>query len=123
VEEFVLDGFGGSGAGLASRGSCDDSKKLELDDGGAGDVEPLGIGASVGRCEEDAVIVCEGVEERAVSWGETFDEVPGAEGEPHPETFGAGTCQEGSARETLWVDSVGEVKIAYVADGLYVNDR
>jgi len=84
MEELVLDGFGGCGAGLAARGGGDDSQELDFGEGGAGDVEALGVGACVGRGEEEAVVVGEGVKEGAVGGGEAFQQVSGAEGEAQP---------------------------------------
>jgi hypothetical protein len=133
VEELVLDGctaigrtgnweLVGAGAGWrregAAGGGGDDGEQVELGDGGAGDVEALGVGAGVGRGEEEAGVVDQGVEEGAVGGGEAFEEVAGAEGEAEPEALAARTGEEGAAGEALGVDGVREVEVADVADGL-----
>src|SRR5208283_5704793 len=54
VEELFLEVFGGGGEGLAAGGGGDDGEQLELGEGGAGDIEALGVGAGVGGGEEEA---------------------------------------------------------------------
>ncbi len=104
VEELVLEGFGGGGAGLAAGGGGDDGEELEIGESGAGNVEALCVGTGVGRGEEEAVVVGECVEEGAVGGGESLQEVAGAEDEAEPEALGAGTGEKGSAGEALGVD-------------------
>jgi len=123
VEELVLDGFRSGGAGLAAGGGSDDGEKLDLGEGGAGDVEALGVGAGVGRGEEEAVVVGQGVEEGTVGGGEAFEQVPGAEGEAQPESLRSGTGEESAAIEALWIDGVGEVEVTDVAYGFDVVER
>lgn len=43
--------------------------------------------------------------------------VASEKGEPEPEAFGAGTCEEGAAGEAFGVGGVGEVEVADVGDG------
>ena len=124
VEEvFLKTGDCGGGERLAARGRGDDGDELEVGEGGAGDVNALGIGTGVGRGEEEACIVEDVVEEGDVGGGETFEEVAGAEGHAEPEAFGAGAREKGAAGEALWVSGVGEVEVADVADVLDVAEE
>ena len=120
MEEFVLDGFGGGMAGLAAGGGSDDGEELDVGEGCAGDVEALGVGTGVRWGEEESVVVGERVEKGAVGGGEAFEKVSGAEGEAQPEPLGAGTGEEGAAGKALWIDGVGEVEVADVADSFDV---
>jgi hypothetical protein len=123
VKELALDVFGWGGAGLTAGGGGDDGEELEIGEGGAGNIEALGVGTSVGRGEEEAVVVGEGVEEGAVGGGEALQKIARLEGEAEPEALGAGTCEEGAAGEALGVDGVREVEIADVAYGLDIVER
>jgi hypothetical protein len=109
--------------GWPGGGRGDDGQELDFGEGGAGNVEALGVGAGVGRGEEEAIVVGEGVDQRAVGGSEALEEVARLEGEAEPETFAAGTGEEGAAGEALGVDGVGEVEIADVAYGLDVVER
>jgi len=124
VEEFVLEALlgGAVGRGGAARRRGDDGEEVEVGEGGAGNVEALGVGAGVGWGEEEAGVVDQGVDERAVGWGEAFKEVSGAEGEAEPEAFGTGTREEYAADEALGVDGIREVEVADVADGLDIGE-
>ena len=68
MEELVLEVFlgGAIGCSSAAGGGGDDGEELEFGDGCSRDVEALGVGAGVGRGEEEAVVVGECVEEGAV---------------------------------------------------------
>ena len=123
MEEIVLEVFSGGGEGLAAGGGGDDGEELDIGEGGAGDVYALGVGAGVGRGEEEAVVIGECVEEGAVGGSEALDEVARLEGEAEPEALGAGTGEKGAAGEALGVDRVGEVEVADVAYGLDVLER
>ena len=125
MEEFVLEGLlGGFGGELRSPGrSGDDSEELEFGNGGAGNVDALGVRAGVGRSEEQAGVVDEGVEQGEVGGGQAFQDVPGAEGDAEPEAFAAGARQEGAAGEALGVDWIGEIEVADEVDNLDVVDR
>jgi hypothetical protein len=125
VEEFVLEVFfgGAIGDGRTAGGGGDDGEQVDVGEGGTGDVEALSVGAGVGRGEEEAGVVDEGVEQGAIGGGEAFEEVSSAEGEAEPEAFGAGAGEEDAAGETLGVDRVGEVEFANVADGFDVGER
>jgi hypothetical protein len=120
VEELILDGFGWRGAGLAAGGGGDDGEELDLGEGGAGNVEALGVGAGVGRGEEETIVVGEGVEKGTVGGGEAFKQVPGAKGEAQPESLRSGTGEKGAAGEALGIDRVGEVEVADVTNGFDV---
>ena len=121
-EEFALKAFFGGAIrnGGAPGGSGDDGEQVELRDGGAGDIESLGVRAGVRRGEEEAGVVDEGVKQSEVGGREAFEQVAGAEGEAEPEAFGAGAGEEAAAGEALGVLRVGEVEVANVADGLDV---
>jgi hypothetical protein len=125
VDEIFLEVFGGGGGGegLAAGGRGDDGQELDFGEGGAGDVEALGVGAGVGWGEEEAVVVGEGVEEGAVGGGEALQKIASPEGEAEPEAFRAGTGEEGAASEALGVDGVREVEVADIANGLDVVER
>ena len=86
MEELVLEVFFGGtvGGGWAAGWGGDDGEEQEAGDGGSGDVEALGVGAGVGRGEEEAGVVAEGVEQGAVGGGEAFEEIAGAESEAEP---------------------------------------
>jgi hypothetical protein len=77
VEELVLEALLGGliGEGLAAGGGGDDGQELKLGDGGTGDIDALGVGTGVGRGEEEAGIVDEGVEQGAVGGGEALEQV------------------------------------------------
>ena len=92
-------------------------------EGGSGDVDALGVGAGIGRGEEESGVVEEVVEEGDVGGGEAFEEVAAAEGHAEPEAFGAGAGEEGAAGEAFGVDGVGEVEVADVADVLDVVEK
>jgi len=123
MEEVGLEVLGGGGTGLAAGGGGDDGEELEIGEGGAGNVEALGVGTGVGRGEEEAVVVGEGVEEGAVGGGEALQKIARLEGEAEPEALGAGASEKGAAGEALGVDGVGEVEVADVANGLDVAER
>src|ERR1035437_4158265 len=122
VEEFVLEVFfgGAIGDGRTAGGGGDDGEQVDVGEGGAGDVEALSVGAGVGRGEEEAGVVDEGVEQGAIGGGEAFEEVAGTDGEAEPEALAALTGEEGAAGEALGVDWVREVEVADVADELDV---
>ena len=96
---------------------------MQLGDGGAGDVDALGVGARVGRGEVESGVVDEVVGEGDIGGGEAFEDVACAEGEAEPETLGARTGEEGAAGEAFGVEGVVEVEVADVADVLYVLEE
>jgi len=107
VEEVFLEaGDVCGGDGFAAGGRGDNGQELELGEGGAGNVDALGVGAGVGWGEEEAGVVDEVVEEGGVGGRETFEEIAGAESEAKPEAFGARAGEEGAAGESLRVDGV-----------------
>src|ERR1700733_8584425 len=76
VEEVFLEGGdGGGGEGFAAGGGGDDGEELEFGEGGAGNVDALGVGASVGRGDLKAGILDEVVGEGDVDGSEAFEEV------------------------------------------------
>ena len=58
MEKVFLEG-GRAGLGLATGGGGDDSQQLQVGERGAGDVEALGVGADVGRNQEETDVVDE----------------------------------------------------------------
>lgn len=121
VEEVFLEGGdAGSGQRLAAGGGGDDGYELEFGEGGARNVEALGVRASIGWGEVEACVPDEVVEEGEIGGGEAFEEVARAEGHAEPEAFGAGTSEEGAAGEALRVGGVGQIEVADVADVLDV---
>jgi hypothetical protein len=124
VEEvFLHGGDRGGGKGLAPGRGGDDGEELEFCDGGAGDVDSLGVGASVGWGEVEAVVLDQVVGESDVDGGEAFEEVATAKGHAEPETFGARFGEEGAPGEALGVGVVVEVEFADVADVLDVVEK
>ena len=129
MEELVLERlFGGLGSGLfrcgrAARGRGDDGEQIELGDGGAGDVEALGVGAGIRRSEEEACVFGERVEEGEVDGREAFEEVAGGEHEADPEALLTGAREKGAAGEALGVARIVEVEVADEADELDVGER
>ena len=100
---------------------------MQLDDGGSGDVDSLGVGAGIGRGQEEAGVRDDVVEEGDVDGGQTLELVFGsvwaAEAEAEPEALGAWARQERSAGEPFGVEGVGEIEVADVADVLYIAER
>ena len=85
VEEFLLEALLGVAWRAAGGGrGGDDGEEVKLREGGARDVEALGVGTGVGRREKEAGVVGQGVEQGEVGWGEAFEEVAGAEDEAEP---------------------------------------
>jgi hypothetical protein len=125
MEELFLQSLLGglAGEGLAARRAGDDGEQQEVRDGGAGNVDALRVGASVGRGEEEASVVDQGVDQGAVGWSETLQQIAGTEGESNPEALCAGAREERAAGEAFGVGGVGEVEVADVADGLDVVQR
>jgi hypothetical protein len=122
-EVFLEGGDGGGGEGFAFGGRGDDRDELEAGQGGAWNVDALGVGTGVGWGDLEADVVDEVVEEADVGGGEAFELVAGAEGHAEPEAFAAGAGEKGSAGETLGVGGVGEIEVADVADVLYIVDE
>jgi hypothetical protein len=130
VEEIGLEGgvVGGCGEWLAAGRRGDDGEELERSDGGTRDEDALGVGANVGRGEEEPGVVDEVVEEGGVDGGEAFEEfrgavVGGGKGNAEPEAFGAGAGEEGTTGQAFGIEGVGEVEIANVADESNVVER
>ena len=128
VEEvFLQGGDRGGGERLAAGGCGDNGEELEFGDGGAGDVDTLGIGAGVGRGELEAGVLDEIVSEGDVDGGEAFEEVRsmvgGAEGHAEPEAFAARLGEEGAAAEAFGIRGVVQVEVANVADVLDVVEK
>ena len=124
MEKLVLKAFlGGTvGGGGAAGGRGDDGEKLDLGEGGAWDVEALGVGAGIGRGEEEAGIVDQGIEQGAVAGRQALQQVSGAERQAEPEALSAGPGEEGAAHKALGVLGVGEVEFPDVADGFDVAE-
>ncbi len=105
------------GVALAA-GGADEAGYFQRLDGGAGDVDALGVGAGVWRGEQEA-----GAEEQgAVVGGEAFEQVAVVEGEAEPDAGGAGPSGEALVEEALGAGGVGGGvgggKVANVTDPL-----
>jgi hypothetical protein len=118
-EVFLHGGDRGCGEGFAARWGSDDGEELEFNEGGAGDVDTLGVGAGVGWGEMEADVIDQVVEESDVRGGEAFQEVSGAKGHAEPEALGARTGEEGTSGKAFGVDGVVEIEVADIA---YVFD-
>ena len=107
-------------ASRAERGA-DDGYDGEAADGGAGDEDALGVGAGIGRGEQESGAIDEG----AVVGGDGFELVAVGEGEAEPESGGSGAADETAAKETLrrggvrsgvWAGVGAGEQFAHVAD-------
>jgi hypothetical protein len=124
VEEILLQGRNGGGReGFAAGGGGDDGEELEFGEGGAGDVDTLGVGAGVGRGEMEADVVDQVVEKGDVRGSEAFQEVSGAKGHAEPESLGARPGKEGTSGKAFGVDSIVEIELADITDVFDVVEK
>src|SRR6185437_243634 len=88
----------------------------------ARDVEPLGIGARVGRSEKDAGVVGKAIEQREIDRGQSLQQIAGLEQKAHPEALLPRPREEGAAGEAFRIARVGEVEVADERDGFDVRE-
>lgn len=112
-ESCLRSEVGGWGFGRAWE---DKTQRFEGLEGVAGDKEPLGVGAGVGRDQEEALRLVEGLEQGGVDLDEPFESVPVSKAEPDPQALCTGAADEAAAVEPLGGDCVGEIEVADVGD-------
>ena len=124
VEEVLLQRGSNGGQGLLARWGSDDSNEMEFGDGGSRDVDALGVGACIGRSQEEASVADEVVKQGGVDGSQAFKQVFGtvrsAEDEAQPKALGTGSSEKGAAGKPFGVERVGQIEVADVADVLYI---
>jgi len=114
-QRFLSGGSFGRGRLFAL--CADESDDLELRDGGGRDPDALGIGADVGRGEEQALAG----DEAEVVGGEALDSIAIGKAEADEQTFCARASNKGLANQAFRVGGLAGVEVANIADPLEVG--